>query len=170
MQYNFVHQLVLWCYEASSPFYGSSFPYLVLSLISLWNLHMCSTSDINECTEGSHNCNQLCTNTQGSFQCSCRSGYTLNSDGRTCDGKWHFNDRKVTKVRLHTCIYLHFSQMSMSAISTMVDVLIIALILEDHSNVAVEVGTDWIVTTQPVLVSFSFTSKLNLYFVLSLTN
>jgi len=47
------------------------------------SLHFCHT-DINECSLRTHNCEQLCTNTPGSFTCSCRSGYTLNSDRRTC--------------------------------------------------------------------------------------
>ncbi|CAG2220240.1 unnamed protein product [Mytilus edulis] len=41
-------------------------------------------SDINECHLGTHNCQQLCTNTNGSFTCSCRTGYTLNNDQTTC--------------------------------------------------------------------------------------
>jgi len=41
-------------------------------------------ADINECLLGTHNCEQLCSNTPGSFTCSCRSGYILNNDGQTC--------------------------------------------------------------------------------------
>ncbi|XP_067018613.1 mucin-like protein isoform X3 [Acropora muricata] len=40
--------------------------------------------DIDECASNM-SCVQECTNTPGSFQCSCRSGYTLNSDKRSCD-------------------------------------------------------------------------------------
>jgi len=29
----------------------------------------------------------LCTNTAGSFQCSCNNGYTIAPDGRGCDGE-----------------------------------------------------------------------------------
>ena len=46
----------------------------------------CYYADINECSEESHNCDQTCSNTVGSFTCSCRSGYTLDSDGRRCNG------------------------------------------------------------------------------------
>ena len=41
-------------------------------------------SDINECTEGSHNCEQSCTDTTGSFTCSCDGEFTLAADGRSC--------------------------------------------------------------------------------------
>lgn len=59
-----------------------------------------SISDMNECTEkitintGSGNitgtlsgCTQLCNNTDGSFNCYCKEGYRLFSDGKTCLGK-----------------------------------------------------------------------------------
>ena len=44
-------------------------------------------SDINECNAGTHNCssNAFCNNTKGSYNCSCKPGYT--GDGRTCTGK-----------------------------------------------------------------------------------
>ncbi|XP_070571018.1 epidermal growth factor-like protein 7 isoform X3 [Ptychodera flava] len=42
-------------------------------------------SDINECSGSHGGCDSICTNTIGSFYCSCPSGYTLNGDGRSCD-------------------------------------------------------------------------------------
>lgn len=43
--------------------------------------------DINECASSTSNdCEHRCTNTLGSYSCSCNSGYRLNSDGRTCGG------------------------------------------------------------------------------------
>ena len=47
--------------------------------------------DINECTENSDGCAQICTNNAGSFICSCRSGYRLGSNGRSCNGKLYCN-------------------------------------------------------------------------------
>ena len=43
-------------------------------------------SDINECSEGSHDChgNAACTDVSGSFVCSCNNGYTGN--GKQCQG------------------------------------------------------------------------------------
>lgn len=40
--------------------------------------------DINECS-GSHACSQICSNTVGSYTCSCRPGYT--SEGTQCSGE-----------------------------------------------------------------------------------
>ena len=42
-------------------------------------------SDIDECRYSP--CSQLCTNTPGSFSCSCRAGFDLQSDKTTCQGK-----------------------------------------------------------------------------------
>ena len=41
----------------------------------------------NECDEISNQCEQNCHNTAGSYNCSCNTGYTLNSDGHACDGR-----------------------------------------------------------------------------------
>ena len=59
------------------------------------NAGLCLLTDIDECatdsddgsTEGSQNvCNQICTNTNGSFYCECFSGYQLSDDMMTCVG------------------------------------------------------------------------------------
>ena len=47
-------------------------------------------SDINECANDSLNgCNQICTNTIGSFLCECNSGYELGDDLMTCSGLYN---------------------------------------------------------------------------------
>ena len=33
-------------------------------------------ADVDECAENSDGCNQTCTNTPGSFVCSCQAGFT----------------------------------------------------------------------------------------------
>ena len=43
--------------------------------------------EINECQERSDLCEQTCINTNGSYDCQCNGGYTLNSDGLSCSGK-----------------------------------------------------------------------------------
>nr|XP_022296650.1 mucin-like protein [Crassostrea virginica] len=42
-------------------------------------------SDINECDLENMPCEQLCENTEGSFQCSCGPGYILNNDKTSCE-------------------------------------------------------------------------------------
>ena len=43
--------------------------------------------DVNECQSNVTNvCEQTCANAVGSFSCSCNAGFTLNEDGKSCDG------------------------------------------------------------------------------------
>lgn len=42
--------------------------------------------DLDECLEESSCCEQDCTNYPGGYECYCRAGYRLNSDGCGCDG------------------------------------------------------------------------------------
>ena len=44
-------------------------------------------SDIDECVVNQGGCAHNCTNKAGSFECSCRDGWKLNADGKSCDGK-----------------------------------------------------------------------------------
>ena len=48
------------------------------------NVNLSFYADLNECNTGNGGCNQICTNSIGSFLCSCNSGYNLAADGRTC--------------------------------------------------------------------------------------
>ena len=45
---------------------------------------MVRISDIDECMEDP--CDHNCTNTDGSFTCSCNNGYELDENGRSCNG------------------------------------------------------------------------------------
>ena len=58
------------------PFYARS-----LQIYYIYN-----SSDIDECSEGSHMCDQICHNSVGSYACSCHSGYRLDRNGLTCNG------------------------------------------------------------------------------------
>ena len=42
--------------------------------------------DNDECMLGTDQCTQTCHDTPGSYMCSCRAGYSLDSDGFTCNG------------------------------------------------------------------------------------
>ena len=43
-------------------------------------------SDIDECGSYNGGCGQICTNTPGSHNCSCRSGFDIEADGKACTG------------------------------------------------------------------------------------
>ena len=71
----------------------------VSELQSYWSPCRCLSkqshnADINECSSTNGGCNHVCTNTIGTFLCSCNSGYELESDQRTCVGEW-IKGRKI---------------------------------------------------------------------------
>lgn len=43
--------------------------------------------EYDECLKTDHGCAQQCTNTLGSYKCTCKIGYELHSDGKKCEGK-----------------------------------------------------------------------------------
>jgi len=56
-------------------------------IIYIFYVHI---SDLNECTAGTDDCsaNAACTNTAGSYECSCNSGFLdVIGDGTQCHGK-----------------------------------------------------------------------------------
>ena len=60
--------------------------YYVFMVVAYVNVDLI---DLNECLTENGGCRQTCTNTVGSFVCSCNEGFTLASDGRNCTGKPH---------------------------------------------------------------------------------
>jgi len=40
--------------------------------------------EMNECELGTTACSQICTNTDGSYECSCRAGFRLDHDLHNC--------------------------------------------------------------------------------------
>ena len=57
-----------------------------LSAIILNDNSLIFHSDIDECVQGLAGCDQNCTNTAGSYYCTCMDGYELESDNHTCTG------------------------------------------------------------------------------------
>ena len=55
-------------------------------------------SDINECQENTDGCSQMCSNTIGSYVCSCYAGYRLSLDRHSCIG--------MSGIRLETDLSL----------------------------------------------------------------
>ena len=42
-------------------------------------------TDINECDEQTSGCEQVCINIAGSYTCACNAGYSLHTDGLSCN-------------------------------------------------------------------------------------
>ena len=60
--------------------------------------------DMNECQNSNGGCNQTCTNTLGSFECSCGTGYILSTNNFDCNGK-NFFQCKVD-IHCHSQLFL----------------------------------------------------------------
>ena len=94
-------------------------------------------TDIDDCTVNNGNCDQVCTNTVGSFNCSCNGGFTLNADGATCDGQSKKKELVARhKILLSVVILL---QILMNAPQTMVVVIMCVPTLSALSIVAVTI-------------------------------
>ena len=65
--------------------------------------------DVNECTEETDNCDDdaTCTNTNGSFVCTCHQGYSGN--GVTCLGMFFYAILNFTKFTLFVCLIKCFT-------------------------------------------------------------
>ena len=46
----------------------------------------CQHAEVHECREGLHLCEHICSNTNGSYVCSCYDGYYPASNGFSCIG------------------------------------------------------------------------------------
>jgi len=75
--------VIMFCTE--NVFIMTSYVLATLKIVIVYNVHInyFFFIDINECNITSP-CQQTCTNTLGSYQCSCNSGYTV--DGTRCNG------------------------------------------------------------------------------------
>lgn len=51
------------------------------------NAMLSTVLDIDECLVSNGGCADICTNTPGSYLCSCSEGYELDSDAISCNGK-----------------------------------------------------------------------------------
>ena len=69
--------------------------------------------DINECETANGGCEQMCSNTIGSFACSCDVGYRLDSNGLNCSGKFAklwFNELQLKPFEQHFCCYADINE------------------------------------------------------------
>ena len=100
LQYCCVEDWLFYCKLISIMYKNSTvlFALLILEIVFC----LLSSADINECEVNNGGCSHDCTNTLGSYSCSCAHGYVLVSrdDLGHCEGLYVF-------IRAHpfTCIY-----------------------------------------------------------------
>ena len=59
----------------------------ITATLCIYLNNTCTCIDIDECFSGIDLCAHNCTNSIGSYLCSCDTGYRLNANGFQCDGK-----------------------------------------------------------------------------------
>ena len=68
-------------------------------------------ADVDECEEGTHNCEHICENTSPGFSCLCRPGYQRVYDGSKCR-------RKSLGAERRSDISVHISSSAVCAFSS----------------------------------------------------
>ena len=66
---------------------GKALPTMLCAYNSHLTYYISHLLDINECANNNGSCQHNCSNTDGSFLCSCRNGYVLGTDQLSCIGK-----------------------------------------------------------------------------------
>ncbi len=84
--------------------------------------------DVNECFINNGRCEHSCTNTDGNFSCSCKTGYSLEGNGFNCTG---------TEQPCGFVLFIDLLQIVMSVLPTMVAVSMTVTTLMEASSVPV---------------------------------
>lgn len=65
-----------------------------------------SMADIDECTIMNGGCETHCTNSEGSYECSCSEGYALMPDLRTCSGIHTTLPARTERLQTHIALLI----------------------------------------------------------------
>lgn len=81
----------VFCGYKIPPDIRSSSNYLLIKFVSDGSVQKAGFSatfikEFDECNMIDHGCAQECVNTLGGYECSCKIGYELHSDGKNCEG------------------------------------------------------------------------------------
>ena len=67
---------------------------------------MSKSTDVDECKNENGGCEHHCQNLPGDHQCFCSDGYTINTDNKTCEGKYYFSYVLISHLVLIIIPYL----------------------------------------------------------------
>lgn len=67
-----------------------------------------SMADIDECTIMNGGCETHCTNSEGSYECSCSEGYALMPDLRTCSGIHTTLPARTERLQTHIALLISY--------------------------------------------------------------
>ena len=104
-------------------------------------------TDTNECQISNGNCSQNCINTNGSYFCTCTSGYSLAADGKTCNG------RCINKLWMITICIIIFKKTQMNAKQAMETAHRIVSTPTEATSVLVPLVIVLLLIARPAMVS-----------------
>lgn len=58
-------------------------------------------ADMNECEDNNGDCEHHCINEVGGYRCTCRTGFKLRGDNRTCESEIDLNDMELNAQAAH---------------------------------------------------------------------
>ena len=90
-------------------------------------------------------CEEICDNTNGSYTCSCQTGYTVDASGHNCTGSIFID------ILIHEYT-MHFLQILMNAVQIMETVIRFVLIFWELITVLVDLVISWQLMEHHVLV------------------
>jgi hypothetical protein len=100
-------------------------------------MHGCSLCiEIDECADGIDGCAQVCTNSPGSYTCSCNSGFVLSVDNHRCNGEFLWNQC----FHIFIC-FIHYIKILMNAKKILMAAVKFAQILLDLTDVVATLAT-----------------------------
>ena len=91
--------------------------YTCIVTIFVWLFYASHHTDLDECALGISECNQICTNSIGSYVCSCHPGYRVSIDNKICLGMMIYLLNQFVSTEMHTnglhkcCYYCFFQHM-----------------------------------------------------------
>ena len=98
--------------NASDVCEGIIMRHLSLIPVGVWSFFLPACTfhtDIDECSDVLfNNCSHMCLNNNGSYECVCSFGYSLKSDGKTCEGKQCYYTRII--IIEHLVVFLCYLQ------------------------------------------------------------
>ena len=102
--------------------------------------------DINECLSNNGNCFQTCSNTNGSYICSCQHGYAFHFDNRSCNGM-------SSTVKYILLLPFKIQQTSMNVTQTMEIALSLVQTPMEATSAHANLVTSWRQITNLAMVS-----------------
>ena len=87
---------------------------------------------MDECQGSGGFCEQNCHNVIGSFRCTCRKGFILDGNRRTCSGMTQFDNRATSTLALYD---INIIDIDIDIVIVIVIIIIIIIIIKSYISI-----------------------------------